>query len=122
MLLKVYNDILHNFEQQKLSPFIAVDLSAAFDNVHHGLLLDVMENCFSVRGIAKDWMSSYLSARSMEVCVNGKMSQPVCIDLSVPQGNINGLIYFTCYSSTLGRCIQNNQELIGYADDHALYD
>ena len=58
----------------------------------------------------------------MEVCVNGKMSKPVCIDLSVPQGSINGPIYFTCYSSTLGRCIQNSQELIGYADDHALYD
>ena len=122
LLLKVYNDILHNFEHQKLSPFIAVDLSAAFDTVHHGLLLDVMENCFGVRGIAKDWMSSYLSARSMEVCVNGKMSKPVCIDLSVPQGSINGPIYFTCYSSTLGRCIQNSQELIGSADDHALYD
>ena len=33
LLLKVYNDILHNFVHQKLSPFITIDLSAAFDTL-----------------------------------------------------------------------------------------
>ena len=36
LLLKIYNDILWDMEQQKISPFIAIDLSAAFDTVDHG--------------------------------------------------------------------------------------
>ena len=96
LLLKVYNDIMLGMEKQMLTPLIAIDLSAAFDTVHHGLLLDVMENCFGVCGTAKCWMSSYLSGCSMEVCVNGKKSSSYDIDFSVPQGSINGPVYFTC--------------------------
>ena len=120
LLIKVYNDILFNMEYQRLTPLVAIDLSAAFDTVNHELLLDIMEGCFGVCDNAKKWISSYLSNRNFEVKINGKHSDVVEINFSVPQGSINGPIYFTCYSSTLGSCVDDSH-LVGYADDHSIY-
>ena len=53
--------------------------------------------------------------------INGHNSSPVNINFSVPQGSINGPIYFTCYSSTLKTCVPPKIQLVGYADDHTIY-
>ena len=79
-----------------------------------------MEGCFGVRDNAKKWISSYLSNRNFEVKINGKHLDVVEINFSVPQGSINRLIYFTCYSITLGSCVDDSH-LVGYADDHSIY-
>ena len=121
LLIKVCNDILHNMEQQQLTPLIAIDLSAAFDTVNHQLLLNTMEKCFGVCDKANDWMRSYLSDRKFYVHINNCKSKEINVDFSVPQGSINGPVYFTCYSSTLRYCRGEDNELAGYADDHSLY-
>ena len=121
LLMKIYNDLLFNMEYQKLSPLVAIDLSAAFDTVNHELLLKIMQNCFGICDTAKEWIASYLSGRSFEVHVNSVRSAPRNIDFSVPQGSINGPVYFTCYSSTLGACVREEDNLVGYADDHSIY-
>ena len=112
LLIKVYNDILFNMEYQKLTPLVAIDLSAAFDTVNHELILDIMEVCFRVRDSAKKWISLYLSNRNFEVKTNGKHSDVVEINFSVPQGSINGPIYFTCYSCTLGSCVDDSHLVV----------
>ena len=61
-----------------------------------------------------------MSNRNFEVKINGKHSDVVEINFSVPQGSIHGPIYFTCYSSTLGSCVDDSH-LVGYADDHSIY-
>ena len=42
-LVKLMNDILWNMECGDVTAFIAIDLSAAFDMVDHGILLDVLQ-------------------------------------------------------------------------------
>ena len=108
-------------EVQHLTPIVAIDRGAAFDTVNHDLLLQTLQKCFGVCGSALAWIASYLSGRNFSVCVNGCKSSPISINFSVPQGSINGPIYFTCYSSTMGTCIGPGCELVGYADDHSLY-
>ena len=104
---------------------VAIDLSAAFDTVNHELLLEIMEYCFVVCDNAKKWISSYLSNRIFKVHINNKQSDPADrpINFSVPQGSINGSVYFTCYSNTLGACVGFNaaDNISGYADDHSTY-
>lgn len=121
LLLKIYNDILLNMEHQRLTPLVAIDLSAAFDTVNHNLLLDILEKCYGVSGTVRAWIESYLSGRSFNVLVNEAKSSPININFSVPQGSINGPIYFTCYASTLKGAIGDACHLAGYADDHDLY-
>jgi hypothetical protein len=65
-------------------------------------------------------MASYLSERSFDVRINDAVSSHININLSVPQGSINGPILFTCYASTLKASIGEACGLVGYADDHSL--
>ena len=59
------------------------------------------------------------------IIINNKQSDPVDrpINFSVPQGSINGYVYFTCYSNTLGACVVSNaaDNISGHADDHSTY-
>ena len=71
-------------EYQRLTPLVAIDLSAAFITVNHELPLDVMEGCFGVRDNAKKWISSYFTNRNFEVKINSKHSDVVAIIFSTP--------------------------------------
>ena len=48
---------------------IFIDLSKAFDTIHHGLLLKKMER-YGIRGTANKWLKSYLTNRNQYVSIN----------------------------------------------------
>ena len=47
-LMKLYCDLLVAMEKKKVTAFVGLDLSAAFDTVDHGILLTTLKNrqCF----------------------------------------------------------------------------
>ena len=50
-------------------------------------------------------------------------SDEVNLDFSVPQGSIFGPVLYTVYASTILSCIEDFQvSILGYADDHSVYD
>ena len=49
---------------------ICVDLQKAFYTVNHKILLDNLSH-YGIRGIANDWLSSYLSNRTQYVSIIG---------------------------------------------------
>ena len=55
------------------------------------------------------------------VCINNNYSDAVALDFSVPQGSINGPIYFSCYASTFASVFTEEFHVMGYADDHCFY-
>lgn len=121
-VLKLYRDFLYNMENQNVTAFVAMDLSAAFDTVNHGVLLSVLENQFGIKDRALSWTEQYLKSRKFTVHVNGSFSEEKEIDFSVPQGSLLGPVFFNAYASTLQSHIsQHNVELSGYADDHGTY-
>ena len=108
-------------EQQLVSFFIAVDLSAALDTVDHSVLLSVLESNFGVGGTALKLCDTYLCLRHCKVNINKSHSTPRELPFSVPQGSCAGPVLYTVYASTLQHTIINNQiSLYGYADDHGL--
>ena len=121
-LLNMCDNILKNMETQKCKSIVCLDLSAAFNTVHHKILLGILKSYFGISDHALAWISSYLSKRTFLVQIGQLTSKTIEIDFSVPQGSILGPILFNCYASTLMEIIPESKEsfLSGYADDHAM--
>ena len=94
---------------------VFLDLSKAFDTVDHNILLDKLEH-YGIRGVALDWVRSYLSYRLQLVQFNGQCSSQQTICCGVPQGSILGPLFFLLYINDLNN-VWTLLELILFADD-----
>ena len=119
-LVKLMNDLLWAMEQQEVTALMAIDLSAAFDTVDHDILVSVLEAKFGIEAQALNWFDSYLRQRSCKVNVGKAYSEPKHLPFSVPQGSCAGPVLYLLYASTMQEEIEQNIDLHGYADDHAL--
>lgn len=123
VLVKLISDILINMDKRLITPLVAIDLSAAFDTVDHTVLINVLQNVFGLRGTALNWAKNYLSGRHTKVQINKSLSREVNLQFSVPQGSCAGPVFYNIYTSTLLSEINRYQtQILGYADDHTLYD
>ncbi len=75
---------------------VFLDLKKAFDVCSHSILLAKL-NKMGIQGTALEWFKNYLSGRSQKVEINGTLSDPLDLDISVIQGSILGPILFLCY-------------------------
>jgi len=75
---------------------VFLDLRKAFDVCSHQILLAKLER-MGITDTALMWFKNYLSGRSQQVDINGVLSDPLNLDISVIQGSILGPILFLCY-------------------------
>jgi exonuclease III len=123
VVLTFITKVLNSMDSQKLTLAVAIDLSAAFDLVDHQILLSVLTNKFGVCDSAVKWVKSYLEDRSVTVCINNAISSEKGLECSVPQGSCSGPVLYNLYASTLQEFIKDDiTQILGYADDHLVYD
>ena len=121
-LLKVCNDILLNIDQQQVTIMALLDLSAAFDTVHHTIFLDRLAKDFGIEGTSLAWMASYHSNRTQQVIVNGVRSERVSLSTSFPQGGGACPWAYSRYIKAVAHIIQLFCILYHFfADDSQLY-
>jgi len=84
-VLKVYNDLLLAADSGQVSALCLLDLTAAFDTVDHDLVMRCLERQFGLRGVVLQWLSSYLSDRSVRVALGSNSSSVVHLLCSIPQ-------------------------------------
>ena len=95
--LALLNDKISSaIDSHEVTVGIFIDLSEAFDNVSHQILLDKLQD-YGIRGIAFDWFSDYLKNRQQFVQFNGCDSSHHFIKCEVPQGPILGPLLFLIY-------------------------
>ena len=120
-ILKVQNDILWKLDNKHAVFLILLDLSAAFDTIDHNILLSRLTST-GVRGLALNWITSYLSCRNQSVSIGNDLSSPADFPFGVPQGSVLGPLFFTIYASPVVNIARNHGLLVHtYADDTQLY-
>ena len=99
-LLCLYDDLLRAADNGGATVLLFLDLSAVFDTVDHGLLLDRLKDS-GVEGLPLEWLDSYLSSRTLSVVIDDDSSDPEAVLCGVPQGSVLGPLLFLIYVAAL---------------------
>ena len=106
--------ILDNFNNGKVTAAIFLDLKKAFDTVDHELLIDKLKS-YGINNAELKWFVSYLSERSQVVHINATQSDPMNINIGIPQGSILGPLLFIIHVNSLPDIMPC--KCVMYADD-----
>ena len=121
-LCRVKTDILRALDNQEVTCVLLLDLLAAFNMVHHQILINRLTSMFGISGCALALIRSYLTGRSQRVKVGESRSDSVSLHYGVPQGSVLGPILFTLYTCPLGQIFKAHRLMYHlYADDSQLY-
>jgi len=121
-MTRVVNDLLMNVDCGKPSVLLSLDISAAFDTLDHGALLQRTSELFGLYGQVSEWLRTYLSCRTAYVSLAGFHSATADFPTGVPQGSVLGPLLFSIFTVPCGRLISTyNIPYHQYADDNQLY-
>ena len=121
LLTVAIDDWLLAQDSKMHTAIVFIDLSKAFDNVQHQLLLLKLQQ-HGIGGSELAWFWSYLYQRSQNVMLNGSSSEYFYSSKGVPQGSVLGPLLFNIYVAGLPSIAeQHNASLPSFADDMSLY-
>jgi len=101
-LLRVFNDVVRNIDNQRVTVLLALDISAAFDTITFDVLADRLKVDFGIDGVALEWLLSFLIDQIQYVTVGSSRSTPIACLSGVPRGNVFGLLLFALYLKNVG--------------------
>jgi len=123
-LVRIKSDVLMAMDDHKVTAFLSLDLSSAFDTTDHSCLSDTLKTGFRIDGTVLKWIESYLNERHQNIQIDDAVSDAFPVPTGVPQGSRLGPLLFTLYTANLIIIVQIKFPSISchcYADDTQLY-
>lgn len=117
ILLRLEQQIRRAQQTSEICLAVYVDLTSAFDTVHHHKLLAKLAS-MGICGNMLRWLRSYLDNRKNFVRIGNTLSDPYILTTGVPQGGILSPLLFNVMLSDFPS--DDNIEVLGYADDITL--
>ncbi|XP_061463050.1 uncharacterized protein LOC133375459 [Rhineura floridana] len=120
-LVALFDDLCQERDRGSVTLLILLDLSAAFDAIDHGILLERLAE-LGVGGTAWQWFHSYLAGCLQKIILGEHCSTPWVLQYGVPQGSVLSPMLFNIYMKPLGAVIRSfGVHCHQYADDTQLY-
>ena len=114
-LIYLVDKIAKAIDEKEIVLAVFSDFSKAFDTINRNILFFKL-NYYGIRGVALDWIQSYLNNISQFVCFNDVNSSYSNITRVVPQGSIFGPLLFLIYRNYLSN-ISTLLFTVLFADD-----
>ena len=110
--------IYRAMNEKLLTVNVFIDLRKAYDTINRSILLNKLER-YGVRGVALNFVASFLSERTQRVKVAGILSDRLSIPVGLPTGSVLSCILFLFYVNDIPR-ISETFTSVMYADDTTL--
>ena len=117
--LKLVEDCRKALDKKGCAGAVMMDLSKAFDCLHHELLLAKLHT-YGFSRAPLDLIHNYLTNRKQRVNVNGSFSTCSDVGQGVLQGSVSGPFLFDIYINDMFMGLIDT-EVCNYADDTTLY-
>ena len=96
-----------------------LDMTKAFDCINHRTLFQKLEQ-YGVRGIALDWIKSYLENRCLKVTIDNILSNDFSITYGAPQGSVLGPLLYIIFANDMPKSMKFTNSIM-FADDTTVF-
>lgn len=118
-VIDAIENITNALEGKKKVIGIFIDLKKAFDTINHSILLKKLER-YGIRGIAGNWIKSYLMERPQFIKMGDNNSKCMYIVCGLPQGSILSPLLFNLYINDIFK-VSNIVKMVLFADDTNIF-
>ena len=119
-IIELVEEITTSIDEGKTTVGVFIDFKKAFDTVDHNILIKKLLH-YGIRGLAKNWVCSYLENRRQYVCIHDSNSECLDVKCGVPQGSILGPALFILYVNDMCNVSKSLKSNLFAEDTNLLY-